>query len=61
VASGTVNRGGCLAGVDLAGVVDGPVSNASVAIAFRQSIGATDALRTGAYAKTRSATTPRRN
>jgi hypothetical protein len=29
----------------------GPVSNASVAIAFRQRIGATDALRTGTYAK----------
>jgi hypothetical protein len=30
----------------------GPVSNAAVAITFRQAIGATDALRTGSYAKT---------
>ncbi len=30
----------------------GPVSNASVAITFRQHIGANDALRTGAYTKT---------
>jgi hypothetical protein len=30
----------------------GPVSNASVAITFRQHIGATDALRTGSYSKT---------
>jgi hypothetical protein len=30
----------------------GPVSNAAVAITFRQHIGATDALRTGAYSKT---------
>ena len=29
-----------------------PVSNAAVAIGFKQSIGATDALRTGTYAKT---------
>jgi hypothetical protein len=29
-----------------------PVSNAPVAITFRQAIGATDALRTGSYAKT---------
>jgi len=29
-----------------------PVSNAAVAITFRQHIGATDALRTGAYSKT---------
>jgi hypothetical protein len=29
-----------------------PVSNAAVAITFRQHIGATDALRTGSYAKT---------
>jgi hypothetical protein len=29
----------------------GPVSNAAVAIAFRQHIGATDALRTGSYSK----------
>ena len=31
---------------------DGPVSNDPVAIAFSQAIGATDALRTGAYSKT---------
>ncbi|HEY6886775.1 MAG TPA: CocE/NonD family hydrolase C-terminal non-catalytic domain-containing protein, partial [Solirubrobacter sp.] len=30
----------------------GPVSNAAVAITFRQYIGATDALRTGAYTRT---------
>jgi hypothetical protein len=30
----------------------GPVSNASVAIAFKQAINADDALRTGSYAKT---------
>ncbi len=30
----------------------GPVSNAAVAIAFRQHIGANDALRTGSYSKT---------
>ena len=30
----------------------GPVSNAAAAITFRQHIGATDALRTGSYAKT---------
>jgi X-Pro dipeptidyl-peptidase len=30
----------------------GPVSNASVAIAFHQHIGANDALRTGTYSKT---------
>jgi hypothetical protein len=30
----------------------GPVSNAAVAITFRQHIGATDALRTGAYTRT---------
>jgi len=30
----------------------GPVSNESVTITFRQAIGATDALRTGAYSKT---------
>ena len=30
----------------------GPVSNAAVAIAFRQHIGSTDALRTGSYSKT---------
>ena len=30
----------------------GPVSNASVAITFRQAIAATDALRTGSYSKT---------
>jgi hypothetical protein len=30
----------------------GPVSNASVAIAFKQAIGATDALRTGTYSRT---------
>jgi len=30
----------------------GPVSNAPVAIDFQQSIGSTDALRTGTYAKT---------
>jgi hypothetical protein len=30
----------------------GPVSNAAVAITFRQHIGATDPLRTGSYAKT---------
>jgi len=30
----------------------GPVSNASVAITFRQHIGATDALRTGSYSTT---------
>jgi hypothetical protein len=30
----------------------GPVSNANVAIAFRQHIGANDALRTGSYSKT---------
>jgi hypothetical protein len=30
----------------------GPVSNATVAITFRQHIGATDPLRTGSYAKT---------
>jgi hypothetical protein len=30
----------------------GPVSNATAAITFRQHIGATDALRTGAYSKT---------
>jgi hypothetical protein len=30
----------------------GPVSNASVAITFRQHIGANDALRTGSYSKT---------
>jgi hypothetical protein len=30
----------------------GPVSNAAVAITFRQHIGATDALRTGSYSKT---------
>jgi hypothetical protein len=30
----------------------GPVSNAPVTITFKQHIGATDALRTGAYSKT---------
>jgi hypothetical protein len=30
----------------------GPVSNGTVTIAFKQAIGATDALRTGTYAKT---------
>jgi hypothetical protein len=30
----------------------GPVSNGSVAITFRQAIGANDALRTGSYTKT---------
>src|SRR5262249_5459252 len=30
----------------------GPVSNANVAITFRQHIGSTDALRTGAYSRT---------
>jgi len=30
----------------------GPVSNASVAITFREHIAATDALRTGSYTKT---------
>jgi hypothetical protein len=30
----------------------GPVSNAAVAITFRQHIGANDALRTGSYART---------
>ena len=30
----------------------GPVSNDAVTLAFRQAIAATDALRTGAYAKT---------
>ena len=30
----------------------GPVSNASVAITFRQHIGAEDPLRTGSYART---------
>ena len=30
----------------------GPVSNAAVAIAFKQRVNATDALRTGRYAKT---------
>ena len=30
----------------------GPVSNNSAAVTFQQAIGATDALRTGAYAKT---------
>jgi len=30
----------------------GPVSNASVAIAFKQAIAATDALRTGTYNRT---------
>src|SRR5262249_26365953 len=30
----------------------GPVSNASVAITFRQHVGANDALRTGSYTKT---------
>jgi hypothetical protein len=30
----------------------GPVSNDSVTIGFKQSIGANDALRTGTYAKT---------
>jgi hypothetical protein len=30
----------------------GPVSNDVVAIAFKQHVGATDALRTGAYSKT---------
>jgi hypothetical protein len=30
----------------------GPVSNANVAITFRQHIGASDALRTGSYSKT---------
>ena len=31
---------------------DGPVSNEAATIGFKQSIGATDALRTGAYSKT---------
>ncbi len=31
---------------------DGPVSNDLVTLAFKQSIGATDPLRTGGYAKT---------
>jgi hypothetical protein len=31
---------------------DGPTSNESVTVTFKQAIGATDALRTGAYAKT---------
>src|SRR5262249_10054489 len=30
----------------------GPVTNASVAITFRQAIGANDALRTGGYSRT---------
>ena len=30
----------------------GPVSNDTVTLAFRQQIGANDALRTGAYSKT---------
>jgi hypothetical protein len=30
----------------------GPVSNDAVSIGFKQSIGATDALRTGTYSKT---------
>ncbi len=30
----------------------GPASNAPVTVSFRQHIGATDALRTGTYAKT---------
>jgi hypothetical protein len=30
----------------------GPVSNDPVAVAFRQAIGANDALRTGTYSKT---------
>jgi hypothetical protein len=30
----------------------GPVSNDAVTLGFKQSIGATDALRTGAYSKT---------
>ena len=30
----------------------GPASNDTIAIAFAQSIGASDALRTGAYSKT---------
>ncbi len=41
---------------------DQPVSNAAVALEFKQSIGADDALRTGSYAKpltfTLSTTTP---
>jgi hypothetical protein len=43
--------GGSAAPTPLAGW-SGPVSNASVPIDFRQSIGANDALRTGSYAKT---------
>ena len=31
---------------------NGPVSNATVAVSFRQPIGATDPLRTGTYTKT---------
>src|SRR3954465_4907527 len=31
---------------------DGPVSNDAVALEFKQSIGANDALRTGSYSKT---------
>jgi len=49
-------NGGALASVGASPLTllaySAPVSNAPVAIDFRQSIGATDPLRTGTYAKT---------
>ena len=55
-ASSAAGSGGALAPVSGAPLTlltyTGPVSNDAVSIAFRQRIGASQALRTGAYAKT---------
>ena len=57
-ATSAAGTGGALADVggsvhpDVAADVRGPVSNDTVTLAFQQHIGASDALRTGAYSKT---------
>jgi hypothetical protein len=51
--AGTAATGGALSGSPLSLLTwAAPVSNDSVAVALKQSIGANDALRTGSYAKT---------
>jgi hypothetical protein len=52
-AGGTSTAGGAVSGSPLSLLTwAGPVSNDAVAVAFKQTIGANDALRTGTYAKT---------
>ncbi len=58
MASSAGGTGGALASLSASGAplplltYTGPVSNDAVSLAFRQSIGATEALRTGSYSKT---------